>query len=71
MSFDIDVMGINANYLICMFININQNVENREKQGENKSYCKVFDRLYDLSCISETNSHGCQCGQRDHLNAIK
>ena len=74
MSFDklIDVMGLNENYLICIFLNINQNVENRVKQGENYSYCRVFDGLYDLYCISETNFHSCQCGQRDHrLHDVK
>ena len=65
------VIGVNENYLICIFMNVKQNVENRVKQGENYSHCKVFDGLYDLSCISETNSHGCQCDQRDRLNAIK
>ena len=36
-SFDkfINVMGLNENYLICIFMNINKNVENRgKKQGE-------------------------------------
>ena len=33
MSFDkfIDIMGVNENYLICIFMNFNQNVENRVK----------------------------------------
>ena len=33
MSFDkfIDVMGVNENYLICIFMNFNQNVKNRVK----------------------------------------
>ena len=34
-------------------------------------HCKVLDKLYGLSFIPGTNSEGCQCGQRDHLNAIK
>ena len=76
MSFDkfidiMDVMGVNENYLICIFMNFNKNVENRVKTRGNCRHCKVFDGLYDLSCISETNSHGCQCDHRNRLNAIK
>ena len=51
-------------------MNINKNVENLEKR-ENYGHCKVLDGLQDLSCIPETNSHGCQRGHRDHLNAIQ
>ena len=37
MSFDkfFDVMGINENYLICIFMNFNQDVENRVKTRGN------------------------------------
>ena len=41
----IDVMNLNENYLICIFININKNVENRGKTRENYSYFKVLDGL--------------------------
>ena len=64
-------MGLNENYLICIFMNINKNVENRGKRRKKYSHCKVLDGLKDdLSCILETNFHGCKCGQRDPLNAI-
>ena len=42
-----------------------------EKRGTNYSNFKVLDGLQDLPCIPETNVHGCQCVQKDHLNAIK
>ena len=44
-----------------------------EKRGINSSNVKVLDGLQDLPCIPETNVHGCQCVQKDHLhvNAIK
>ena len=42
-----------------------------EKQGINSSNFKVLDGLQDLPCIPDTNVHGCQCVQKDHLNAIK
>ena len=70
----IDIMGLDENYLICIFMNINKNVETlEEKKRENYGHCKVLDGLQDLSssCIPEINSHGCQCSQRDHLKAIK
>ena len=59
-------MGLDKNRLICIFMNIKKNVENVEKKRE-----KVLDGLQDRSCIPEINSHGCQRGQRDHLNAIQ
>ena len=66
-------MGLYENNLICIFMNINENVENLEgkRKRENYGHCKVLDELQDLSCVPEINSHGCQCGQRDHLKAIK
>ena len=42
-----------------------------EKRGINFSNFKVLDGLHDLPCILKTNVHGCQCVQKDHLNAIK
>ena len=38
-----DVMGLNENDLICIFMNINEIV--KEKQGEKCSHCKVLDGL--------------------------
>ena len=72
MTYCIDVMGLNDNYLICVFMNININVENGGKNEGKTSHYKILDESQDLSCmIPEANSNGCQCGQRDHLNAIK
>ena len=44
MSFEkfIDVIGVNENYLICIFMNFNQNVENRVKQGGKLSPLQVL-----------------------------
>ena len=38
----IDFIGLNESYLFCICMNINKNVENRGKQGENYSNCKVL-----------------------------
>ena len=44
MSFDkfIDVMGVNENYLICIFMKFNQNVENQVKTREKLSPLQGF-----------------------------
>ena len=58
-------------YLICIFMNTNYNVENR---GKNQGKSIAIERFlvdYKIFLSSRTNFHGCQFGQRDHLNALK
>ena len=67
----IDFMGQNRNYLICIFMNLNEIVKNRGNTRGKTVAIAVLDELEDLCCIPGTNSHCGQCSQRYHLNAIK
>ena len=52
-------------------MNINYNVEN---WGKNQGKSIAIERFlvdYKIFLASRTNFHGCQFGQRDHLNALK
>ena len=41
----IDVLDLNENYLICIFMNINKMSKIEVKRGINYSNCKVLDEL--------------------------
>ena len=48
----IDVMGLIENYFICIFININKNVENREKTKEKTTSTARFWISYKIYLVS-------------------
>ena len=62
-------MGLNNNYLICIFMNINENDENQDIQRENLLPFEELrvEYLQDVPCTLRTNAHGCQLGQRISL----
>ena len=62
-------MCLNNNYLICIFININENDENQDIQRESQLPFEGFrvEYLKDVTCTLRTNAHGCQFGHRISL----
>ena len=62
-------MGLNNNYLFCIFMNINENDENQDIQMESLLPFEGFrvEYLKDVPCTLRTNAHGCQFGQRISL----
>ena len=62
-------MGLNNNYLICIFMNINENDENQDIQRENLLPFEGLrvEYLQDVPCTLRTNAHGCLFGQRISL----
>ena len=52
-------------------MNINSNEENRGENQEKLSPLKGFWWVIRSLLHFRTNFHGCQFGQRDHLNAVK
>ena len=62
-------MGLNNNYLICIFMNINENDENQDIQRENLLQFEGFrvEYLQDVPCTLRTHAHGGQFGQRISL----
>ena len=65
-------MGLNKNYLICVFMNINENDENQDIQRENLLPFEGFmvGFLKVVPCTLRTNAHGCQFGQRITLLCV-
>ena len=64
----------NANNLIYMYIFMNINKKKskiEDKRGKTIAIARLWVSYNIHNYIPETNFHGCQCGQRDHLNAIK
>ena len=61
----------NENNLIYIFMNVKKKSKIEDKRGKTIVIARFWVSYNIHNYIPETNFHGCQCGQRDHLNAIK